>query len=195
MASHKSIWKTRVSHPTNWAAWGTFRLGELQESALSPPKDNNADVRTFTHVCASLQVCLILFLWQEDTANPRQVGPPTRKRAATEPNKRETEMMTSRFVSSDKDINTSFDLDDLFAELSLVEPEDRMARLDAGLAKYCQNGKHCKKHIKEKGICLSDCKPYGTDLKQVSRMDTNKLVRERDTKHLPHVKKCLVFLG
>lgn len=106
MASHKSIWKTRVSHPTNWAAWGTFRLGELQESALSPPKDNNADVRTFTHVCASLQVCLILFLWQEDTANPRQVGPPTRKRAATEPNKRETEMMTSRFVSSDKDINT-----------------------------------------------------------------------------------------
>ncbi|KAL3146623.1 hypothetical protein ABBQ32_000855 [Trebouxia sp. C0010 RCD-2024] len=62
----------------------------------------------------------------------------------------------------DGDDDKSFVLDDLFAELLLVEPEDRMAQLDAGLAKYCQNGKHCKKHIKEKGICLSDCKPYGT---------------------------------
>lgn len=62
-----------------------------------------------------------------------------------------------------------------------------MRRLDAGLATYCRNGKHCKKHIKEKGSCLSDCKPYGTDLKQVLRMDANKLVRKKDAKHFPYV--------
>ncbi len=70
-----------------------------------------------------------------------------------------------------------------------------MACLDAGLAKYCENGKHYKKHIKEKGICLSDCQPYGTGLKQVLRTDANKRVRKKDAKDFPHVKKCLVFLG
>ena len=89
----------------------------------------------------------------------------------------------------------SSDLDDLFAKLSLVEPGDRMASLDAGLAKYCENGKHYKKHIKEKGICLSDCQPYGTGLKQVLKTDANKRVRKKDAKDFPYVKKCLVFLG
>lgn len=52
----------------------------------------------------------------------------------------------------------SSDLDDLFGKLS---PGDKMACLDAGSAKHCEHGKHYKKHIKEKGICLSDCQPYG----------------------------------
>ena len=89
----------------------------------------------------------------------------------------------------------SSDLDDLFAKLSLVEPGDRMACLDAGLAKYCEHGKHHKKHIKEKGICLSDCQPYGIGLKQVLKRDANKRVCKKDAKHFPYVKKCLVFLG
>ncbi|DBA84340.1 TPA: hypothetical protein ACH3X2_006256 [Trebouxia sp. C0005] len=93
------------------------------------------------------------------------------------------------------DADGSSDLDDLFAKLSLVEPGDRMASLDAGLAKYCENGKHYKKHIKEKGICLSDCQPYGTGLKQVLKTDANKRVRKKDAKDFPYVKKCLVFLG
>lgn len=79
--------------------------------------------------------------------------------------------------------------------LSLVEPGERMARLQAGLAKYCELGKQHKKHTKEKGTCLSDCQPYGTDLKQVLNMDANKRVRKKDVKGFPYVKKCLVFLG
>ena len=89
----------------------------------------------------------------------------------------------------------SSDLNDLFTNLSLVEPRERMSRLDAGLAKHCEQGKHIKKHIKGKGICLSDCQPYGTGLKQVLRSDPNKRVRKQDAKDFPYVKKCLVFLG
>ena len=59
----------------------------------------------------------------------------------------------------------SSDLDDQSAKLSLVEPGERMACLDAGLAKHCEHGRHYKKHIKEKGIYLSDCQPYGTGLR------------------------------
>ena len=87
------------------------------------------------------------------------------------------------------------DLNDLFAKLSLVKPGKRMARLDAGLAKYYKHGKQYMKHTKEQGICLSDCQPYGTGLKQVLRTNADKRVRKEDAKDFPYVKKCLVFLG
>jgi len=88
-------------------------------------------------------------------------------------------------------------LADLLANMSLSRQE-KWQGIDRELnqIRQQQGNKRLKEVIKEKGICLSDCKSYGASLKQVLRKQNDKranimVVKEKKLKSL---KKCLVHL-
>ena len=82
--------------------------------------------------------------------------------------------------------------------LSMVSNKDRLCLLDAKL-KYLheQQGvskKSIKKAIKKKGICLKDCKEYGSASALKKRLKSNKRsrIKKKKLKHYKYAQMCLV---
>jgi len=108
-------------------------------------------------------------------------------RSDDEEDSSETETITTEILQTGADSERMKKCS--WSHLEALDETLQQLRIDNGLSL-----KKLKEVIREKGICLADCKEYGDELRSLLKKKEHMRINLEDAKEFKYVKKCLITL-